>query len=302
MPSARDEILLLASRQGGWISGSQIHDSRATLWRLVQSGALVGDQGLYRLAAGKASSESRIWRAVVATGGVLSHISAARRLSGTPALGCPVDVLVAYGHTPAREGVVVHRTRRLPESHVVRDEAGFRITIAPRTLVDICAPARGLTDSQIVDIVDAWLASGRAKLSWLQWFVETEAHHLPGRRRAAHILGLDQRVDSAAERRLSRLLRAAGLLACVNQYVLRDPDGAFLARVDFAWPERHVALELDSYRYHSGPGVFVQDRRRGNEIGLSGWTLLRTTVREIEDAPDVLIENLRRALAVPARA
>jgi very-short-patch-repair endonuclease len=71
----------------------------------------------------------------------------------------------------------------------------------------------------------------------------------------------------------------------------------FLGRVDKAWPARHVALEIDGYRYHSNARTFVHDRERGNRIVAAGWALLRTTPASLRDAPHQVISDVKAALA-----
>jgi very-short-patch-repair endonuclease len=47
-------------------------------------------------------------------------------------------------------------------------------------------------------------------------------------------------------------------------------------RLDFAWPEIRLAVEIDGAAVH-GPGQLGADLRRQNAIVLSGWTILRFT-------------------------
>ena len=48
-----------------------------------------------------------------------------------------------------------------------------------------------------------------------------------------------------------------------------------MARVDLAYPEDRVAIEMDGFRWHAGRGPFRSDRIRGNRIEAAGWRLLR---------------------------
>jgi hypothetical protein len=49
-----------------------------------------------------------------------------------------------------------------------------------------------------------------------------------------------------------RLLRRFRLPPSVAQHVVIDPTGGFVARVDFAYPDVRLALEADSFIWHSG--------------------------------------------------
>ncbi|MCZ2822403.1 hypothetical protein O2V63_18845 [Modestobacter sp. VKM Ac-2977] len=80
--------------------------------------------------------------------------------------------------------------------------------------------------------------------------------------------GIVVRAESPQETRVRLLLAAHGLPAPVAQFEVRA-DGRFLARVDFGWPERRVALEYDGV-WHDGPGQFVRDRQRLSALAAAG--------------------------------
>ena len=56
--------------------------------------------------------------------------------------------------------------------------------------------------------------------------------------------------DSPLETRFLQLLRRSRLPAPRRQYEIHD-EGTFIARVDFAYPEIRLAVEVDGYRFHS---------------------------------------------------
>jgi very-short-patch-repair endonuclease len=282
------------------VSGAQaagLRGGRAALHRLVLAGSLVPECGVYRLAEHARSPETRLWARVLSTRGVLSHRTAAIRL-GASLPGPTIEVTVVSSRNPTPlPDTTIHRSRRLPAGHVVRDEDGLPHTSAPRTLVDLAATTCGLGDEELLACLDAWIVDRRVTLGWLEWFLAVEARGLPGRTRALALVKAiaGVKVDSAAERALSSLLYRSGLRPFETQYLIYRA-GVVVARVDFAWPQKRVALELDGYRYHSGPGVFVADRQRGNEVELAGWRLLRTTPAEIRTDPGRLVATVRDAL------
>lgn len=302
--TARARLTGMAARQGGWIAREQLRDvgvDSSLLGKLQRGGFLRRDGAAYQVSALPTSPQSTLWRAVLITGGVLSHTSAAALLRSEPPSSVTHVTISRRENKTVPNGVVVHRSRRLPPAHLTRQNDGLPHTIAPRTFVDLAAPGQDLPDSQLVDYLDSWVAQGEMTMRWLAWFLESESQWLPGRRRAIDLLRslAGSEVDSRAERQLARLLRAHVLNPFVTQHAIRLDD-RLVARVDFAWPPERVALELDSYRFHSGPTVFANDRSRGNEIELAGWLLLRTTPREVRDAPDQLVRTVRRALDLRA--
>jgi very-short-patch-repair endonuclease len=102
-------------------------------------------------------------------------------------------------------------------------------------------------------------------------------------------------VDSSVELELLSLLAKAGIPAPKSQFVVKH-DGRFVARVDNAWPDCRVLLEIDGYRYHSDPRTFVNDRIRQNALVTAGYTVLRTTPTEIRNDGNSLCDTVKRAL------
>jgi very-short-patch-repair endonuclease len=62
--------------------------------------------------------------------------------------------------------------------------------------------------------------------------------------------------------------------------------------VDFAWPERGVVVELDSWEYRGTRAAFERDRRRDRRLTTAGWKVLRVTWRDL-DEPGALERELR---------
>jgi very-short-patch-repair endonuclease len=95
---------------------------------------------------------------------------------------------------------------------------------------------------------------------------------------------------SAAEMALVRALLEAGLAAPVRQYWI----AAAHARVDLAYPDDRIAIELDSFRWHAGKRPFDADRARGNRIVAAGWQLLRATPTDAGAAVSAAAQLVRR--------
>nr|WP_275585494.1 DUF559 domain-containing protein [Blastococcus saxobsidens] len=90
------------------------------------------------------------------------------------------------------------------------------------------------------------------------------------------------------------LLHTAGAPAPVLQHEIRTPAGLF--RADMAWPDRRVLVEFDG-DVHRDRAVFVRDLRRQNALVASGWTVLRFSSADVLGRPDVVVAQIRRALA-----
>jgi very-short-patch-repair endonuclease len=67
-------------------------------------------------------------------------------------------------------------------------------------------------------------------------------------------------------------------------------------RIDFAFPDVKVAIEIDGYETHSGREVFEDDRARQNELVAAGWTVLRFTRRQLIIRSGWVAATIRRVL------
>jgi hypothetical protein len=118
---------------------------------------------------------------------------------------------------------------------------------------------------------------------------------------ARHVLStVDAGSGSVPESEARLLFASAGLPAPTTQFVVRDGH-RFIARLDFAWEEALLAVEIDGFAYHSASGDFQRDRSRQNIVQLQGWLVLRFTVADIRDNPDEVVAQIRSALAQRVR-
>ena len=100
--------------------------------------------------------------------------------------------------------------------------------------------------------------------------------------------------DGVAEMRVVRRLLDAGLRQPARQHEIYD-SGQFVARVDLAYPDDRLAIELDGFRWHAGRRPFRSDRLRRNRIEAAGWRLLET-------APDDIADVCREAAGILRQA
>lgn len=54
-------------------------------------------------------------------------------------------------------------------------------------------------------------------------------------------------------------------------------------RIDIAFPEKKIAIELDGHEAHSFKDKFQRDRERQNLLTLHGWLILRFTAKDVRD-------------------
>ena len=191
---------------------------------------------------------------------------------------------------------VIHRTRQLPEDHVVvRD--GLRVTSVARTLLDV-AGMRGYprvgaavgaairaeltTSSELLEAVDTW-GNGRRGARRLRF----EAIRRSGS--ADH--------ESELEDRFWAVIRKFGLQLPTSQFEVAA--GGRRYRLDFAWPQERVAVECDGLGFH-GAEKFRSDRERRATLTAAGWRVIEATWWDVVDRPQWVVEQVAATLELPA--
>ncbi len=67
--------------------------------------------------------------------------------------------------------------------------------------------------------------------------------------------------------------------------------------IDFAWPDRRLAVELDGHATHATRKGFERDRERDRALQAAGWRVVRVTWRQLHAAPRAVVADLRALLA-----
>jgi very-short-patch-repair endonuclease len=231
--------------------------------------------------------------AVRAADGVLSHRAAARLWGLVD--DTSIEVTVEPPRHPRLRGVVVHRSADLAAHHVTRRD-GIAVTTPMRTLVDLGAVARWA----VPDALELALVNRLCSLA----AVERALHDVARRGRAgAGVLRavLDERALGAArpdgllEPRMARLLAEHGLPQPSFQHEVRV-GRRLLARVDFAYPEVRVALEVDGFEAHGTPAAMRRDFERQNALVAAGWTVLRFTWWDVVRRPEWVATRITSVL------
>jgi Protein of unknown function (DUF559) len=225
---------------------------------------------------------------------VVSHLTAAR-LWGLEVPLVADDLRVHITVPPGTR--LRHRADRrvhctaLPDT-LVAHRAGVRVTSPGRTWLDLAAV---LPAAALLAVTDQMLARRYPEQGFVRLLATGRG--VRGIRTARRVLPVaDARSGSPMESVLRWLAHEAGLPAPVLQHVVRDAAGAFLGRVDLAWPEHRVLVEFDG-DVHRERGVFVNDVRRQNLLVLAGWTVLRFTSADVLGRPERVLRVLRTALS-----
>jgi very-short-patch-repair endonuclease len=106
----------------------------------------------------------------------------------------------------------------------------------------------------------------------------------------ALVVAAADRADSAAERRMIAILRGAGLTGWQRGVPIER------WKIDFAFPDAMLAIEVDGWAYHSDVDRFRADRLKGNALVRAGWKLLRFTWYDLTNRPQYVVAEIRAAL------
>ncbi len=81
------------------------------------------------------------------------------------------------------------------------------------------------------------------------------------------------------------------------QHPVLGGDGRVLARIDLAWAEVQVAIELDSFRWHGARRAHRDTARRRNRLEAQGWRVLVATSQDEDDRGVELAATVGAVLA-----
>ena len=260
--------------------------------RWVRVGRLqVVFHGVYSVVQGELPPLAREQAALLACGerAFLTHHTAAAVWGLRRWLPLEVEVSVVGRECSSRKGIRVHRIKAIDERELRRHE-GLWVSSPARAILEISAT---LPLGEIARAIDAGLAE--RVLTRLELDAVLARHR--GRRgagRLAEVLaggGGTTITRSEAERRFQRLIRDAGLpMPDVNQ-----PLGRW--ELDFMWRKERLVVEIDGYRFHSGPASFHRDHEKDLAVRAADLDLLRFTRDHVVKQPSMVVATVAGELA-----
>jgi hypothetical protein len=285
--SVHQRIGEIAAAQHGLITTSQlaalgVPERTARDW--VPAGFLYRvHRGVFAVGHPPLTPHAR-WEAAVlacSEGSVLSHRSNAALLGFRRDWAGGVDVTSPGRVGRSRDGIAVHSAGLLLSAEIT-DVAGIPCTTPARTLVDLAAVVRP-------DAVEYAIHTAQSKRRVTRAQIAAVVAHLPGRRGTGVVRSIlrltDESEDDARsrnERRFRRIVRQAGLPEPVgNFWIPLDEHPAGGVEVDFAWPDRRIAVEIDSAIYHETERAFINDPARDRALMLAGWRPIRFSDRDL---------------------
>jgi very-short-patch-repair endonuclease len=182
----------------------------------------------------------------------------------------------------------VHRVQQL-DRRDQRLHRGIPVTAPARSLIDFAAHA----DS---DELERAMAEARVRKLVSDRELRSAIARAPHRAGVGAVRAeLDQEggprwTQSEAERRMLRLIRAAGLPLPRTQVRIEGWPA------DFVWPEHRLLVEVDGYPFHGHRRAFERDRRRDAAHVSAGYVVIRFTWRQLTEESLVVVATIARAL------
>jgi very-short-patch-repair endonuclease len=272
--------------------------------RLVRGGALERLlPGVYAC-SGSAPTELRQLAALCSWSPcvVVSHETAGRLWMLRALARGGIEVSVPHSRRFAANGAIVHRSTDLQPIDIVERDDGIRLTSPIRTVFDL---ASVLNDKALESVLEQCLHERLISVGSLSSAMSRLAGG--GRkgtarfRRVVEARSLWQvAAESGLEVRFIQALRDARLPEPVRQYPMVWPDGRGI-RVDLAYPDQRIAIELDGYG-HTGPSASARDRRRDALMAQMAWVTLRFPGEQLWPDCSPAVRQVSALLAASPRA
>lgn len=285
-------IVNLASSQLSLVTRAQLGEiglsQRSIDGRLARGGLRVVHPAVYSMPGVPDTWERRVLAAFLAVPeSAVSHLAAGMFWGLEGVKTERPDLLIAHNRRIYVPGLNIHRTRTL-EPRDLQKRSGLVVTSPSRTLIDLASVLpRDELENALDDALRRTIVSVRGLTDRLAKIGGGIARLGSLRRLVADRAG-GPAMGSPAEARFRRRLARSGLPMPVPQYEVLDGSGKLIARVDFAYPDKRLALEIDGWTYHSGRRRRAADIARQNRLIVAGWTFLRFGPQEAAGDPRVL--------------
>jgi hypothetical protein len=298
---ALERLARSALAQHGVFSRQQALDvglTRSQIEYRVTMGTWVAvDSGVYRIAGTPTSWHQRLMAACLAGPAVASHRAAAL-LWDLPTVAKPAEVTALRHRRRRSSDVIWHESFHLTERDVTELD-GIPVTRPVRTFLDLAVV---LDPQPLEEVLNDGMFRNLLSIPaiWRRWEQLGPLRHGAGKVRALlERYTADERpTESTLEIRFFQLLRDAGVQLPTKQFWVHVGD--FHRRIDLAYPERSLAIELLGGRFHFGEPKETANRNRRNKLGVLGWRVLEFTWNDLEHEPREVIALLRHELGLAA--
>jgi very-short-patch-repair endonuclease len=210
------------------------------------------------------------------------------------------EIVIPVKRRARIDGVIVHRSSDLCWAHI-STRHGIRTTNPLVTVLDLGVT---LERDEIAEVIVRGSTQRLFTLDAVKFTVRRLARS--GRtgvvnvRAALDLLdSLGRPPESVLEFRFALVVLRHGLPTPEYQHPVRIGRRTF--RIDAAYPELKLAIEVDGYEKRSTPEAFVKDLERQNALVLEGWTVLRFPWNQIIGDPAAVAHAILSALRTLTR-
>lgn len=296
-------IAALAARQHAVVGFSQLCELGLTA-RAIQLRAASGrlhrvHHAVYSLVPRELLSRDGAFMAAVLACGpdaAVSYRSAAALHELRRTDRANVDVTIPQRSPRKHSGIDIHRSITLAPTDVTTIRNIPCTTIA-RTLLDLGQVvnrrevARACDQAEILDAFD---------LGELLDQIDRNNPRLAAKRLRAvldeHYIGSTPTWSRLEEEFLALCHDAHLPLPEVNVWITPDDEEPWSIRVDFVWREQRVIVQTDGRGTHRTAQAFEHDRREDQRLIAAGWTVIRTTWRQVTRRPREVARTISRLL------
>jgi hypothetical protein len=206
-----------------------------------------------------------------------------------------VEVLTPFKKSARLPDARVHRTRKWHELMLVEID-GIAITTPARTIIDLSSCS---TFNELRSAIDAAITKRLLRLSDIS--DELERIGTRGRRYCRILMAVLSKMDKRFEKAgsggeiiVGRWIKNGDFPPPVPQLRIDvSPTQTFYP--DFAYPEKKIAIEVQSWRWHGGPAQYERDAEKAIALNAMGWIVLPVLPRKPNKAN--FLQALRRLLA-----
>lgn len=255
--------------------------------------------GVYLAATG---SPTRIQQEMAAMlyagpGSVITGLAAVRQHHIRGPVTELVDVLIpASRRRQDADFVRLHRTTRLPTR--VWQLGPLRYALPARAVADTVRDLTSLRDVRAM-VADA-VQRGHCRVPDLSEEL-SKGPSVGSKLFREALTDVADGIHSAAEGDLKDLLAKSGLPMPLFNASIYDNDDTFIARPDAWWPEKGIAVEVDSHEWHLSPHDHTRTLERQRRLAKRGILVLPFTPRDIRTQPADVINTIRHALETGRR-
>ena len=293
------KLATVGELQHGLVTGPQSVELGLTLQQRrlrVDRGRLIRcENEVFRVGGAPVTWHQRVLGSCLASDGVASHRTAAMLFG----LGLwPAGIVELTVHPNRRyrsEAAKVHRS--VDDPHVdARTIEGIPVTSVRRTLLDLGAV---VPLARLEKCVERAIFRGLTSPGALWAYIDAVGRQ--GRRGVQPLRTvLDHRgrvpaTESDLETEMLQLIRRAGLPEPVRQHEVVVASRRF--RIDLAYPQLKIAIEVDGYEPHFGAQASDYDATRDGLLQLDNWLTQHFTRRHIRHETQASAARLGEAIA-----